>query len=89
MAYSNPLFALPAGRALLALPAEQRAALEALMRQLRAQADAEAAKAWKRRKPTDYWRGVAIYARHTAQALKAGGARASLPGIDPGREAAP
>lgn len=91
MGYINPLLTLPAGRALLALPADQRAPLEALLRQLRAQADAEAEKAWRRRKGpmASYWRAVATYARHTAHALKLGGAGASLPGIDPGREASP
>jgi hypothetical protein len=71
MGYMNPLLNLPAGRALLALPAEQREPLEALLRQLRAQADAEAEKAWSKRKGpmAAYWRAVATYARHTAHAL--------------------
>lgn len=77
MGYLNPLLDLPAGRALLKLPADERASLEAVLRQLRAQADVEAEKAWKRRRAASasYWRGVATYARHTAQALKLGGAR--------------
>lgn len=74
MGYVNPLLDLPAGRALRALPDEQREALIALLRQLRAQADAEAEKAWKRRKGpmASYWRAVATYARHTSHALRVG-----------------
>ena len=74
MGYLNPLLKLPAGRALLSLPAEQRAPLEALMRELREQANDEAENAWKRRKGpmAAYWRAVSTYARHTAHALKVG-----------------
>lgn len=74
MGYLNPLLKLPAGRALLAMPAEQRAPLEAVLRELRAQADAEAEKSWKKRKGpmAAYWRAVATYARHTAHALSKG-----------------
>ncbi|NIF40203.1 hypothetical protein F3J14_04645 [Burkholderia sp. Tr-862] len=71
MGYLNPLLKLPAGKALLNLPAEQRAALEAVLRELRDQANAEAENAWRRRKGpmAAYWRAVATYARHTAHAL--------------------
>jgi hypothetical protein len=71
MGYINPLLKLPAGRALLDLPAEQRAPLEAVLRELRAQADAEAERSWKKRKGpmAAYWRAVATYARHAAHAL--------------------
>lgn len=74
MGYINPLLRLPAGRALLELPAEQRAPLEALLRELRAQADEEAEKSWKKRKGpmAAYWRAVATYARHAAHALSKG-----------------
>ncbi|WP_169738682.1 hypothetical protein [Pseudomonas fulva] len=50
MGYINPLLKLPAGRALLKLPAEDRARIEAVLRELRAQADAEADNSWLRRK---------------------------------------
>ena len=72
MGYINPLLKLPAGRALQALPKEQRAPLEALLRDLRRQADAEAESAWRRRKGpmAAYWRAVATYARHVAHALR-------------------
>lgn len=77
MGYENPLLRLPAGKALLELPAEQRMPLEDLLRQLRAQADAEAENAWRRRKGpmAAYWRAVATYARHTAHALSKGTAQ--------------
>lgn len=74
MGYLNPLLKLPAGRALLALPPEHRAPIEALMRDLRAQADAEAEKSWRKRKGpmAAYWRAVSTYARHVAHALSKG-----------------
>lgn len=74
MGYINPLLKLPAGKALMALPLADRRRIEAVMRQLRAQADAEADTAWKRRKGpmAAYWRAVATYARHTAHALSKG-----------------
>jgi hypothetical protein len=74
MGYINPLLRLPACRKLLQLPAEQRGPLEALLRELRAEADAEAERSWKRRKGpmAAYWRAVATYARHIAHALSRG-----------------
>lgn len=69
--YINPLLKLPADRALLTLPDKQRTALEAMLRELRDQANDEAEKAWLRRKGpmAAYWRAVSTYARHTAHAL--------------------
>ena len=54
----------------MALPEEQRKPLEAVLRELRAQADAEAEKSWRKRKGpmAAYWRAVATYTRHTAHA---------------------
>lgn len=71
MGYLNPLLTLPAGQALQKLPKEDRARIEAVMRQLRDQANKEAEKAWAKRKGpmAAYWRAVATYARHTAHAL--------------------
>lgn len=71
MGYLNPLLNLPAGRALAELTNAQRAPLVALLRDLRHQANAEAEKAWAKRKGpmAAYWRAVATYARHTAHAL--------------------
>ena len=71
MGYLNPLLRLPAGRKLLGLPDEDRRRIEAVMRELRDQANDEAEKAWRRRKGpmAAYWRAVATYARHIAHAL--------------------
>lgn len=71
MGYANPLLNLPAGRALMALPAEQREPLEQVLRELREQANTEAEKAWAKRKGpmAAYWRAVSTYARHLAHAL--------------------
>lgn len=71
MGYVNPLLKLPAGRALLALPIEDRRRIEAVMRALRDQANTEAEISWRRRKGpmAAYWRAVATYARHIAHAL--------------------
>ncbi len=75
MGYLNPLFKLPAARALLSLGGPERAALAALMTELRWQANAEAEQAWKRRKGpmACYWRAVSTYARHIAHVLGHGG----------------
>lgn len=69
--YLNPLLKLPAGRALLALPREDRERIAAVMRELRAQANTEAETAWRRRKGplACYWRAVSTYARHVAHVL--------------------
>ena len=74
MGYINPLLKLPAGRRLLALPAEDRIRIAGVMRELRGQANEEAEKAWARRKGpmAAYWRAVATYARHLAHALERG-----------------
>lgn len=74
MGYANPLLKLPAGRALLALPAADRARIEAVMRELRDQANKEAERSWAKRKGpmAAYWRAVATYARHIAHALSRG-----------------
>lgn len=71
MGYRNPLLDLPAGRALQDLPKADRDRIAAVMRELRAQANAEAETAWRRRKGpmAAYWRAVSTYARHVAHAL--------------------
>ena len=72
MGYLNPLLNLQAGRALLELPRADRERIEAVMRELRDQANTEADKAWRRRKGpmAAYWRAVATYARHIAHACR-------------------
>lgn len=71
MGYINPLLQLPAGKALMALPEPDRRRIEAVMRELRDQANTEAENAWRKRKGpmAAYWRAVSTYARHTAHAL--------------------
>lgn len=71
MGYENPLLKLPAMRQVMALPADQRGPLEALMRELRADADRLAEESWRKRKGpmAAYWRAVSTYARHVAHAL--------------------
>ncbi|CUJ50241.1 Uncharacterised protein [Achromobacter sp. 2789STDY5608633] len=71
MGYINPLLRLPAGRALQQLPKADRERIEAVMRELREQANTEAETAWRRRKApmAAYWRAVSTYARHIAHAL--------------------
>jgi hypothetical protein len=75
MGYENPLMKLPAMRQVMALPVDQRGPLEALMRELRADADKLAEESWRKRKGpmAAYWRAVSTYARHVAHALSKGG----------------
>lgn len=89
MGYINPLLDLPAGRALMELPKEDRKRIEKVMRELRVQAHVNAETAYRRHKGPmfAYWRAVATYARHTAHALStspicgrtSGGATCMLP----------
>jgi hypothetical protein len=81
MGYENPLLALPAARKVLALPADQRGPLEALMRELRAEANTLAEESWRRRKSpmAVYWRAVSTYARHIAHALSKGQSSSERP----------
>lgn len=74
MGYINPLMRLPSAKKLMELPSEQRAPIEALLRELRADADREAENAWKRRKGpmAAYWRAVSTYARHIAHLISKG-----------------
>lgn len=68
----NPLLALPAMAELQALPPKQREAIRALLRDLAADARARAHKAWRTNKApmAAYWKVVAVYATHTARALR-------------------
>jgi hypothetical protein len=68
----NPVLALPSAARLKGLPPEARAALEAILLELRADAGARAEHSWKRRKApmAAYWRAVSVYAGHVARALR-------------------
>jgi hypothetical protein len=78
MGYENPLMKLPAMRQVLALPVEQRGPLEALMRELRTEADKLAEESWRKRKGpmAAYWRAVSTYSRHVAHMLRKGASSA-------------
>lgn len=68
MGYFNPLLKTDAAKAMLDLPEQDLLRIEGLMRDLRAQANANAEKAWASRKGViaAYWRAVSTYARHVA-----------------------
>jgi len=68
-AIHNPLLALPAAGAIAALPPEARAALRAVLLDLRNDARARAEKCWRTHKApmAAYWKAVAVYANHTAR----------------------
>jgi len=70
----NPLLALPAARALTALPASQRAVLAAVLQDLAADAGRRAQDSWRRHKApmAVYWKACSVYARHLARVLRAG-----------------
>ena len=65
----NPLLALPSAEAIRALPDATRAALRALLLDIRRDAQARAETCWKRHKApmAAYWKAVAVYAGHTAR----------------------
>lgn len=74
MGLVNMLLQLPAGKKMLALPPEQNAPLESIMRQLRVQATEKLNIASKGRLNEDeiacHWRLVATYAKFMARAIK-------------------
>jgi hypothetical protein len=79
MGYLNPLLALPAARRLMTLPPRERAALAAVLTDLRAQANGLAEASWRRKKGpmAAYYRAVSTYARHLAHVLRRGAAEPS------------
>lgn len=70
----NPLFDLPAGVAMLDLPATHRFPLQMLCQKVRTAALAEAAEAWRRRKAPMalYYRMLSTYAGLTGRMLREG-----------------
>lgn len=68
----NPVFALAAARALLALPAEQKVLLAAVLYDLATDARRRADDAWEKNKGpmAVYWKAVGAYSRHIARALR-------------------
>ncbi|KAA9011636.1 hypothetical protein F4U94_20215 [Sphingobium limneticum] len=69
---ANPMLALPALCEMLALEPASKAALRALLLDLRADAKSRADHSWRRRKPpmAAYWAAVAVYAGHLARLLR-------------------
>lgn len=68
----NPLLQLPSMQAMRNLPPGSRAALRALLRDIAADARERADKSWRKHKApmAVYWKVVAVYAGHTARALR-------------------
>lgn len=69
----NPLLKLPGARLLLNLPPEAKAALRAVLLDLRRDAQLNADKCWRKHKApmAAYWKAVAVYAGHLSRCLKA------------------
>ena len=74
----NPLLGLPAAKRLAGLPAEVRAPLASLLRELSLDARSRSDESWKRHKApmAAYWKAVAVYANHLRRVIgsTAGGA---------------
>jgi hypothetical protein len=68
----NPILAMPGMAKLRALPLPAREGLRVVLVDLAADASDRADKCWRRHKApmAAYWKAVAVYARHTARALK-------------------
>lgn len=67
----NPLVSLPSARALAQLDPAARAALRALLLDLKKDATARANKCWRTHKApmAAYWKAVAVYAGHAARLI--------------------
>lgn len=65
----NPLLALPAAEGIKALPIESRAALRALLLDLRRDAKRRSEHCWRKNKApmAAYWKVVGVLAGHTAR----------------------
>ena len=68
----NPVLALPAFARLRELDEPSRAALRAILTDLRVDARARAEECWRRHKApmAAYWKAVSVYAGHLARALR-------------------
>jgi hypothetical protein len=68
----NPLLALPSAEAIRKLPDAARAALRAVLLDIRRDAQVRAEACWKRHKApmAAYWKAVAVYAGHTARVCR-------------------
>jgi hypothetical protein len=68
----NPLLQLPAAQHLAALSPEARAALRALLLEIRNDCRVRAEDSWRKHKApmAAYWKAAGVYANHTARLLK-------------------
>lgn len=68
----NPILALPAAQSVQNLPAESRATLAALLRDLSADARRRAQTSWRQNKApmAVYWKAVGVYARHLSSVIR-------------------
>lgn len=67
----NPLIHLPAAAAIQSLPADSKATLKALLKEISSDARARATKAWVTHKApmAVYWKAVAVYTNHLQRLL--------------------
>jgi hypothetical protein len=68
----NPVLGLPAIEGVRALPADARAALRAVLLDIRTDAQARAQVSWRKHKApmAAYWKVVSVYAGHLARAIR-------------------
>ena len=68
----NPLLAIPAMQELYALDAESRAAIRAVLLNIRLYAQDRAEHCWRKGKPpmAAYWKTIAVFAGHIARAIR-------------------
>lgn len=68
----NPALELPSTQKLLALPAESRAALRAVLLEIRSEAQVKAEKSWRTHKApmAVYYKVVAVWFGHLARLLR-------------------
>lgn len=67
----NPILALPGARLLQGLPVESKAALRAVLIEIRDDCRTRAAECWARHKApmACYWKACGVYANHIARVL--------------------
>lgn len=68
----NPLLALPSAAAMLTLPPEAKAALKALLIDIRNDCRVRAEECWRKHKApmAAYWKANGVYANHMQRLLK-------------------
>lgn len=71
-AVRNPLVKLPAAQRVAELPPEARAALKALLIEIRNDCRSNAAESWRKHKApmAAYWKAQGVYANHAQRLIK-------------------